>query len=178
MGWGDAGLIRFKYCIKLWFSSKITFAMKQMYSNIRCHSHCTYLISSECKGKNVDNSTSLCLTKPPQTPGKHALWQYNNFFVVYFTFYFCFGLFCFLLLRTMLWLWPCNITPINRSRFRFRGNTFFPMMEEVGQPCQLSWEVGKAVAAVINVAHPELKHTNLLSVSLPSLIRVSFLSTS
>lgn len=25
------------------------------------------------KGENVDDSTSLCLTKPHQTPGKHAL---------------------------------------------------------------------------------------------------------
>lgn len=59
------------------------------------------------------------------------------FFLFILLFIFVSGLFCFLLLRTMLWLWPCNITPINRSRFRFRGNTFFPVMEEVGQPWPL-----------------------------------------
>lgn len=48
------------------------------------------------------------------------------------------------------------------------------MVEEAGRRSQ---EVGKALAAVVrDVTYQELKPTNLLSQSLLSLIRISFLS--
>lgn len=49
------------------------------------------------------------------------------------------------------------------------------MVEEVGQPRRFFQEVGKALAVVVrDVTYQELKPSNLLSVSLPSLIRISF----
>lgn len=50
------------------------------------------------------------------------------------------------------------------------------MVEGVGQPGRLCQEVGKALAAVVrDNTYQELKPTDLLSLSLPSLTTISFL---